>query len=247
MERIDKYVSSLTNRFRMDRELHMDVKNELKSHLEDKVSENMASGMSEEKSIEEALKQFGPPEELANQIWKANIRRMRMRSVVKWALRVTLGPAAIAFTIFHFISSFCIDTNILLGQLTLTQSQENLIVRTLSVLSNKLAKSTDSIISTLETRQQKNLTDDERFILNADAEAIAKRFPNNPVYCANDILVYLSKDRGKRSNKDSKEFSEILSKLNKGENLEPENSFYNYLKAGILMSASSGLEKNPGS
>lgn len=231
MEKIDKYVNSLTNRLQIDRELQMDIKNELRSHLEDRVNENIASGMSEEKSVEEAIKQFGASEELRDQIWEANIRRMRVRSVAKWALRVTLGPAAIIFTIFHllFLSSFFLSLPMLLGE------------------GGRLSGIAESVMSVSKARHQKRLSDDERFILNADAESIAKRFPNNPIYCVNDITIFLSKNGAKIEDKNSEEFSELLLKLNRGETLEPENAFYNYLKAGILMEASSELEKNPDS
>ncbi len=180
MERIDKYISSLTNRLQIDRELRMDIMNELKSHLEDKVSENMSSGMSEEESIEEAIRQFGSQEELRNQIWQANIRRLRLRSIIRWALRVTLGPAAIIFTIFYFCGFLLTAFNV-------------------NVFSNMgdFTKRQGALISALRTRQQRNLTYDERFILNEDAESIVEKFPDNPVYCANDILIYLFEKQAK--------------------------------------------------
>ena len=103
-KRIDKHVNFLTDRLEIDRELQMDIKNEMRSHLEEKIDENIASGMGEEESVDKAIKQFGPREELAEKIWRANIGRMRMHSVIKWVLRLTLVPAAIAFTIFHGIS-----------------------------------------------------------------------------------------------------------------------------------------------
>lgn len=229
---IDKYVNFLTKRLQMDRELQMDIKNELKSHLEDKISENMISGMSEEESIDTAVKQFGPREELESQIWKANIGRMRVCSVIKWGLRVTLGPAAIAFTIFHLFTLFL-----------LTASYNTISFSRHEGRGLFLGEISQLAISCMRARQQKNLTENERFIVNANARSLAKRFPNNPVYCANDIVTHLA-NKSKIRDKNSSEFSEMFSKLNRGESLEPENSFYNYLKASILMSASSDFEKN---
>jgi hypothetical protein len=98
------------------------------------------------------------------------------------------------------------------------------------------------------------LTDDERFILYGDEslldkvaqqESIAKKFRDNPVYYANYITTYIAANEEKIEDRTSPEYAEALTKLDEGERLEPDNAFYNYLKATILMNASSTSEKDP--
>ncbi len=227
--KIDSCVKALTERLGMDRELQMDVAKELRTHLEEAVEKYRASGMDEEESVEAALKHFGPSEKLAEQIWQANRGRMRVRALVKWFLRVTLVPAALAFTVFYFFQPYR------LGQ---TLSAKGLLPEA----------------RWMSHRQERLLTDDEWFILYGDEslldkvaqqESIAKKFRDNPVYYANYITTYLAANEEKIEDRTSAEFAEALIKLDEGERLEPDNAFYNYLKATILMNASSTSEKDP--
>lgn len=230
LSKIDNCVKTLTERLGLDRELQMDVAKELRMHLEEAVEEYRASGMNEEESVEAALKHFGPSRELADQIWQANRGRMRVRALVKWFLRVTLVPAAVAFTVFYLYLPISSSLT-LAGKRGLLPSAR-----------------------WMPRRQERLLTDEQRFILYGDEslsnnvdrqESIARKFPDNPVYYANYIIAYLAANKERIEDRTSPEFAEILAKLDEGERLEPDNAFYNYLKASILMKVSSTLEEDP--
>ncbi len=224
--KIDGCVRELTGRLWADRELQLDVANELRTHLEEAAEEYRASGMSEEESVETALKHFAPSKTLANEIWLANRSRMQVRAVVKWLLRVTLVPAALAFTVFHFYG--------------------------VSIYGRMLStKSVPPTVRWATGRQERMLTDDERFILYGDKslpdnvdrqESIAKKYPDNPVYFANYIIAYMAANKKRVEDKTSPEFTALIANLDEGERLEPDNAFYSYLKASLLMKGSSILE-----
>jgi len=230
--KLDDCVRALTKRLGMDRELQRDISQELKSHLEEAVEECKQAGMDEDESIESALKHFGSSEELVNQIWQANRGRIRIRSIIRWFLRVTLVPAALIFTVLYVLEPYLYSRTII-GAM-------------------KYQKATAPIWTSWV--QERWLSEQDLFILYGDKtltdnvarqESIAKRFPDDTVYYANYVNTYLNVHKKKIENKNSIEFTEILSMLDKGESLEPDNAFYNYLKASLMMEALSTLEDDP--
>lgn len=84
--RMEDYVDDVTAGLKDDPELRLDVQTEFLNHLQETAGED---------DTEAALKAFGPKEEVARRLVAGNLRRMRMRALVRIALRAVLVPAAV--------------------------------------------------------------------------------------------------------------------------------------------------------
>ncbi len=85
----------LTHRLRMDPDLRRDVAEELQSHLEASAAEHVEAGEPPERADELASRALGDERSLAEQLWRANRGRIRLRFWLRWTARVTLVPAAV--------------------------------------------------------------------------------------------------------------------------------------------------------
>ncbi len=223
MANFDDLINRLTHKLRIDPELRMDVANELRAHLEDSVAEFRRGGYSEKEAAETAVKALGDETELAQNLWLANKKRIRIRQVIKWVARVTLIPAAIIVT------------------LLIAYPGSNFLN-----LRNSIDWNTY-----VEKIQSQGLTEEQQFIYYGDPRAktdldcqksIADRWPDNPVYYANFISIYLNaNDERLISEKDPQAITQAIILLNHGQKLEPQNAFYNICKAAILLSRGSNL------
>src|SRR5210317_901292 len=97
---IERIADAATEGLKDDRELRLDVRQELISHIEDAAAERRAGGMDEKKSLSESLKAFGSPTDIAAALVTANRARMRMRQLVRLAVRALLVPASIVVAIW---------------------------------------------------------------------------------------------------------------------------------------------------
>jgi len=251
----DALIERLTHRLRIDPELHMDITNELRSHLEDAAETYRQGGCSEDEAEANAVKALGDEAELTELLWQANRRRIRFRQVAKWAARVTLIPAAVVVALA--IALHVLPTVMLMG-----------------VLSGEVRGGWWGLA---EGPSLASLTEEQRFIFegdpkvgashahqsvlqrllgrpplvepNVDTEkSITDRWPDNPVYYGNYFAYYLaSKYReGKLTLNTPEEINDVIAKLDHGERIEPDNAFYNFMKAAILIQASSELSEDAG-
>ncbi len=99
MTRFGDYVERATERLRSDPFVHRDVRRELEAHLEDAAEEARAGGAAEDEAQEHALRAFGDADALAEQLYEANRKRMRLRWWGKWATRLVLVPATLALAV----------------------------------------------------------------------------------------------------------------------------------------------------
>jgi len=83
-----------------DRELFLDVKQELQSHLEDKARYFTGQGHSQEESAELARKSFGSPLDLAAELLDANRRRMKLRSLLRLTFGALVVPVAVVLALY---------------------------------------------------------------------------------------------------------------------------------------------------
>lgn len=222
MGKIDDYIEAVTWRLRPDAELHMDIAQEVRAHLEDAVEEAHARGLGEAECEQAALKAFGDQSEVGEGIWQANRRRMRLRAVVKWALRLTLVPAALLFTLYLCGMPFAVQ----------------------ALYSGKSAAAD-------RARPRKGLTDEERFIFvhlccDVDrARILVEKYPRNPVFYSDYTrLAFVDLFDGKET--DPADVEQILAVLDGGESVEPDNAWYDYMKAGILLERSSHVVEGEG-
>ena len=95
----EELIERATRRLEVDRELQLDIAQELRAHLDDLTDEFRRAGDSREKAIATAAKAIGDPDELSEKLWQANRKRMRLRGVLRWLARVALVPAAVIIVV----------------------------------------------------------------------------------------------------------------------------------------------------
>ena len=83
-----------------DRELFLDVKQELYTHLEEKASSFTRQGKSEAESVELARKAFGSPLDVAAELLDANRRKMKLRSLLRITFDALIIPLAILLALY---------------------------------------------------------------------------------------------------------------------------------------------------
>ena len=210
-EEVERFVARATRGLAPDAELRMEVSHELRTHLEETALYARATGATAEEAEAHALKAFGDPDEVSAELRAANFRRMRARSALKWAARLTLVPAAAAVMIALLLQSG--ESVSGLGSLEHASAVERWLAGRAERHSLRA-----------------NMTEEERFFLRAGPEQIAARYPNNPVYHAACVMRRLGASG-------QWPIGEQLSLLERGEKLEPENAFYNYMAAATLLEA----------
>ena len=83
-----------------DDELFLDVKQELRGHLEDKADDLRGQGHSEEESDELARKAFGSPLAVAAELVAANAGRMRLRTLARLVFLLLVVPLAVVLALY---------------------------------------------------------------------------------------------------------------------------------------------------
>ncbi|KPK64958.1 MAG: hypothetical protein AMK73_04390 [Planctomycetes bacterium SM23_32] len=243
MGRIEDYVEAATRRLRCDPELCWDVARELRAHLEDAAEEARAGGAGEAESIEAALEAFGGRDELAEQLYRANRGRMRLRAAARWANRLVLVPLAVAAAVL--LASFTAGAA---GRLLEPDHRDVLM----AFAGREPRVEPRSGLSEEERFLFGHVTDDEL----EDAEKLVARWPDDPVLYAHYVRL-LSEHfdraelpqqgegpqggpfRRRREPASDQELAGWLAALDRGEQVEPDNAFYDYLKAALLVARSS--------
>jgi len=237
MSDFDDLTGRLTARLRVDPELRMDVANELRAHLQDAAAEFRDAGYSAADAAANAVKALGDEKQLTEQLWEANRTRIRLRSVIRWAARVTLIPAAIV-VIIVLIVGLRGGSSLYLGHDEYSYWEE-------------------WMLSTLGFSLPAGLTEEQRFIHLGDpgaetpleqVKSISDRWPDNPVYYGNYVVAlmeygdFYDRDRGRLK---PDRLSEMLPILDRGERIDPDNAFYNFMKASWLIQTASTISEDP--
>jgi hypothetical protein len=97
---INSWLDRVTRRLSADRDLQLEVRQELRSHLEESIAEFRDAGRGASDARDEALRALGDESELADGLWRANRRRMRVRSLVAWMAGLALPPIVVAMIVF---------------------------------------------------------------------------------------------------------------------------------------------------
>ena len=92
---VERWLDRVTRRLGVDRELQIEVRQELRSHLDESAAELRKAGRAGADARDEALRALGDEDELADALWRANRRRVRLRAAGAWAARLVF-PAAVA-------------------------------------------------------------------------------------------------------------------------------------------------------
>ncbi|MCF6176914.1 MAG: permease prefix domain 1-containing protein [Victivallaceae bacterium] len=221
-DRIENLLDELSSGLQADPEMRMDVKSELRTHLDDKIAEGENAGLSETESSEQALKSFGDIVAIADGLVAANASRMKLKARLWRVAAILLIPAVI---ICAFISFF---------QLASTVA----ILDIMSSFNSNIIKPPTWMKRSAELFG-KSYTADECFILDGDTtkhepwqqqKALSDRFPSNKVYLANYILQLINAVNNKKVTRQY-----IYSELKRAEKLDPDNAFYNYMLAGVML------------
>ncbi len=222
MNGYDDLIRRATNRLEVDPELQLDVAQELRGHLEDSAAEFIDGGYSPDEAAASAAKALGDPDELAEKLLAANRFRMRIRGLLRWTARLALLPAAIAVVVMIGIG---------MG----TPGHQ---------LGGNWPKGVASI----------RLTEEQRFILLGDpnamgqgqaAKSISNRWPDNPIYYGNYLVKShaLSLD-DRQIEEDPGCIDKALSLLERGRRIDPDNAFYDYMSAALLLKSAGELSED---
>lgn len=227
MDKLNQSLDLFTEGLRSDPEIRLDIRKELQSHLEEKIAEETAQGHSSEESLELALKTFGSPVEVADGLAAANRKRMNFRARIRLLAGALLIPTVIICALVSLnMASGLTSLNILFG--------------------NKLQFLNTSRIFTADffrgyTAEQKLILygDDTRKNRIEQQKAIWDKFPENKVYAANYIIVFLDQSDGKDMNL-------IVDEIDRVGRFDQENAFYNYIAAGIMLKSACDEVQVPG-
>jgi hypothetical protein len=233
MNEWEQLIARLTDRLRVDEELRLDVARELRTHLEDSAAEFRRAGEAEEQAAVSAARALGDANVLAEQLWQANRRRLRIRGVLRWAAQVALVPIAIIVTLVLMAG--------MRGGYPVYASRLELF----------------HMPAWCPSWFRIRLPEEQRLILGGPAEAktplerakaISDRWPDNPVYYGDYAIQWMNaNDNAPRQGATltSGELQEALAILERGKPLDPNNAFYDFFQAAYLIGASCKLADDP--
>ncbi len=266
---VDGWLDRVTRRLAVDRELRLEVRQELRSHVEESAAEFRVAGRSDADALAEALRKLGDETELSDQLWRANRRRVRLRAAAAWAVRLLLPPAAAALIAFLTISGLTA------GAIFYNIGSPGIY---------EPFPGAAQLIRRAEGRAYADAPQDVRLLLDqgGDTIAIARRLvqehPGDHALYANYAtqslyrrgVVDLQKSNGEayqgeddglmrepvRSAStqlaytivpeiDEPVLRETLAVLAEGERREPDNAFYPLLASSLLFSASTQQQEDP--
>ncbi len=218
----EEFIGEMTSSLEADEELQLDVSQELHSHYEESVAHFKSEGKSDDESHELALKAFGDPKQVAEDLADSNKNRMKSRALIGLFLKRILTPTSLILTIFigfHYGQRF------------------NHLLAFGSMQSNP---SFEKIISSLpESSRFLLYGDTSRPRRSAQQRAIWEKDQENKVYFANYARLLLL-DFNNKSLKIS--YDELEKEFRLGESIDPDNSFYNYLLAAVLFDEGSDIK-----
>jgi hypothetical protein len=232
----DALLDRLTRPLRVDPELQREISRELRAHLEDSRQQFRAGGMNEQDAQAAAAKALGNEEEIAQQLWQANRRRVRVRRAVRWVAGITLLPATAVISVSMAWGAI-VSIAVLLGIAGSTTHTTNSLSRPLAdrFARNVLADAPSDARAVLEFK-----TDSPAQML-ASAKSLTEAHPGDPLYygnyvgrCLTDLLV----DKGGGKEIDRSKLTNVLNVLDHAKQVEPGNGLYSLVKAGLLFETS---------
>lgn len=240
MKDFDDLISRLTRRLRPDPDLQMEVAHELRTHLEDSAAEFQAAGRNPDEAHAAAVKALGDENEVADKLWQANHRRMRVRQVVKWAAGVGLMPAAVAVSL-----SVAWGAVISLATLLVMASGPMAIIAL-----DQPPNRQDGLAGQLAAWHSIGMIDalpaQSRAVFDAPmgnrqqavsaSRRLADEHPGDPLYWANYTLQTLSALTRSPEGLDPRAAMTALEAAEQGAKIEPDNGFYPLMAAWMRLS-----------
>ncbi len=238
MNSIEELIQLATRRLRPDAELQLEIAHELRAHLEDAIESARAEGASEEEAQRLALERFGDPQELSDKLWQANHRRMRLRAVARWAFRAAVLPSAVLLAI-------------LLNWQGLGFVQYMGMWNDSSILSSTLLHISN--VGHARVSFRTDLSPEKKAVLGifngnwdyvAAADQLVALFPDSPIFQANRVSEFLNELQREKRPCAPQLIARGLEFMDAGERVEPDNAFYNYMKAALLTGHQLGMGPN---
>ena len=226
---IDRLVDAATEGLKGDRELRLDVRAELMTHIEEAIESHRSEGVGEQESVSEALKAFGPANDIAAELVSANKSRMRFRQIVTLAMRALLIPASLLVALW--VLSEGLYTHRLAG-----------MVWSLAAISGPSVPSDQSVLLS-----RSGLSEEADFLFFGDRSldtelerqrSIWAKDPTNRVFYGN-YITRLVADHGHDKGKDA---ARLHDEIRRGQELDPDNARYDLLLASLLAGEAAELE-----
>ena len=229
MRNMEETLECCIQPLRRDPEIALDVRRELAGHLE----EHLAGGMSEE----EALRRFGDPEEIGEELFQANFRRMNLRAKIRLAVMILAIPAVIAAFFFSINFRFWIGLAAMKDFFDTPPGPLKTVSAIVSAtgLGKTRLSPEDALIACGDS--SRGATANLSAAANAQY-AIAERHPDNRVFRANAVLHMLNGASAEKS-------PFLIAEIEKAGQLEPENGLYDFLLAALLLEDALDLSTAP--
>ena len=224
---VERLADGATEGLKDDTELRLDVKQELVSHIEESIAACRERGMDKEQSVSESVKAFGPATDIAAELVSANRSRMRIRQLIRLAMRALVVPASLAVVLW---------------------------VQSGTVATGRIAKKAFAFGSTEfdydyinRMLSRDGLTEDAAFLffgdtsLETDLErqrSIWEQHPTNKIFYGNYISTLIAE----RQLEEIDDLRYLEQEIRRGEKLDPDNARYNYLLAALMADMSSEIE-----
>ncbi len=216
-------IDRATRRLRGDRELCLEVGQELRTHLDAAAGEYRAAGYAEPEAREAAARDFGDPDGVAEDLYQANRYRLRFRATARWLVRLTLLPAcllALAWFIWngaHYATQFTAIGNYDDRLFTPTQNH---------------------VADRMTAAQQAIYFGDPEATLAADRwRPLRDAHPQEPLYQLQYLLAVLlnyepdPEQTQHRSDGQPLDSAYLLGELDRAERLDPDNGIYAQIRA----------------
>ncbi|QSH42335.1 permease prefix domain 1-containing protein [Lentisphaerota bacterium ZTH] len=229
---LDRFLDQLTAGLKADRELRMEVRQELATHIMDRYEDNLRMGLSDAESYEQAIKAFGNILELSDQLTEANMERMSSKSKFYRTCTALLIPALV---ICAFVMYFP-GANIIKGMACVIKDKHG----------EQIFFDIFSDLEQADRSDSSRFTAAQRLILYGDLshknksdrlKAVCDEFPQNKAFHAEYTGFLVSEtDHYDKNNK------EIRNAVKVGKEIDPNNALYNYILANYLFSRSCNME-----
>lgn len=217
-----KLIEEMTLLLKGDQELRREVSHELIAHFDDLRTAFLKKGNSEEESDALAMKAFGEPTQIAEQLTDHNQYRVKTRALVRMFLGRILVPLSLLVALWMGVAYAE-----RLGLLTMLDSLEG---------------SEDVSVSFIPKENQFLLYGDLSHPTRAARERVIwENDPENKAYFANYLRLllgdYMQKDSGIS-------YADLEQEIRRGEALDPDNAFYNYALAAVLFKRGSEWKRD---
>lgn len=235
--RTEQFLDQATAGLKADRELRLDVRQELASHLDAAQAEARAAGTPEADAAAQALQHMGAVTDLAGDLATANRRRMAWRARVRLAVTALLLPAAVltaAWTVWQIRTE----------------------TRWLAFLQPGGANMISLLGADKPPRYLAHLSPEKRLILHGDfsrsrpadrQRAIWEAHPENRIYFHNYLSHVISGACSTALDNDTNELKKrALDDLAQAARLDPDNARVDCLLAGMQLATAATIDAPAG-